>query len=96
MLPFVSTLSIKLHKGEKKSQLGQLGTETPFQISSCVSVWNWNVTYFATPVSVCGCLSTFTSYKKHTQEEVSKEGGDGTHLHSALPQPFACYNTGEY
>lgn len=26
---------------------------------------------------LCGCLSTFTSYKKHMQE-VSKEGGDGT------------------
>lgn len=95
ILGFVS--SHKLHKGGVGGEryLGQLGTETVFQISSCVSVWNWNVTYFAMSVSVCGCLSTFTSYKKHMQEEVSKKGGDATFTFCALKLP-TCYHTGEY
>lgn len=42
-----------------------------------------------------GCLSTFTSYKKHMQEKVSKKGGDATFTFCALKLP-TCYHTGEY
>lgn len=44
---------------------------------------------------LCGCLSTFTSYKKHTREEVSKKGGDAAFTFCSPKLP-TCYGTGEY
>lgn len=51
----------------------------PLQINSCASVWKLQSDLFRnTTVCLCGCLSTFTSYKKRRQNR----GRDGAFLHS--------------